>query len=238
MRDPRADLIHVLRSACSGELAAVYAYRGHWKSLPADSPERARIQVIESEELHHRELVIGLLRELGAVPSRKRDLVFFAIGNTIALLCRLGGWFVPMYGAGKLESSNIREYEDAARFAEAAGLTHMIDCLLTMAEVEWEHEKFFREQIVGHWMLRFFRPWNVPPAKETIRAPYERDDATIQRAGSTTMTNTKAGLRRPSFDPDGVMPQTATAASTPAAARSASALSVRSHENSGSVRPK
>jgi rubrerythrin len=170
--DPRARLIHVLRSACSGELAAVHAYRGHWKSLPATAPERERVRVIEAEERHHRELVLGLLAELGSGPSRAREAVFWLIGNTISILCRIGGWFVPMYGAGKLESSNIKEYEDAARYAQAAGLTDMIDCLLTMAEVEWEHEKYFREQIVGHWMLRFFRPWITPPAKETIRAAY------------------------------------------------------------------
>jgi rubrerythrin len=172
MPDPRANLIHVLRSACSGELAAGYAYRGHWKSLPATAPERERVRVIEAEERHHRELVIGLLAELGARPSRKREAVFFCIGNAIAMLCRIGGWFVPMYGAGRLESSNIKEYEDAARYAQAAGLPGMIDCLLTMAEVEWEHERFFREQVQGHWMLRFFPRWIVPPAKETIRAAY------------------------------------------------------------------
>jgi hypothetical protein len=172
MPDPRARLIHVLRSACSGELAAVHAYRGHRNSLPATAPERERLQVIEAEERHHRELVIGLLAELGAQPNRKRDAVFFCIGKTIAFLCHIGGWFIPMYGAGRLESSNIKEYEDAAQYAQAAGLTGMIDCLLTMAEVEWEHEKFFREQIQGHWMLRFFPPWIVPPAKETIRAAY------------------------------------------------------------------
>lgn len=170
MPDARSNLIRVLRSACSGELAAGYAYRGHWKSLRADAPERERIRFIESEEWHHRELVIGLLRELGSGPSKKREALFWLIGNAIALLCRLGGWFVPMYGAGRLESSNIKEYEDAARFAEAAGMPHMIDCLLTMAEVEWEHEKFFREQILGHWLLRFFPMWTVPPPKETIRA--------------------------------------------------------------------
>jgi rubrerythrin len=172
MSDARTKLIHVLRSACSGELAAVYAYRGHWKSLRADAPERERVRLIESEEHHHRELVLGLLTELGAKPSRKREAIFFCIGKTIAFLCHIGGWFIPMYGAGKLESSNIKEYEDAARYAKTAGLDHMIDCLLTMAEVEWEHEKFFREQILGHWMLRFFPLWRVPPAKETIRAAY------------------------------------------------------------------
>jgi hypothetical protein len=170
--DPRASLIHVLRGACSGELAAGHAYRGHWKSLPAGTPGRERVRVIEEEEWHHRELVIGLLAQLGARRSAKRDAVFWIIGNAIGLLCRLGGWFVPMYGAGRLESTNIKEYEDAARFAEAAGLTEMIDCLLGMAEVEWEHEKFFREQIIGHRLLRFFPLWTVPPAKETIRARY------------------------------------------------------------------
>ena len=168
----RDGLIHVLRSACSGELAAIHAYRGHRNSLRSDAPERERIRQIELEEKHHRELVMGLLRELGAKPSRKRELLFFCIGKTIAFLCHIGGWFIPMYGAGKLERSNIEEYEDAARFARAAGLTQMIDCLLTMAEVEWEHERFFREQIQGHRMLRFFPLWEAPPPKETIRVPY------------------------------------------------------------------
>ncbi len=173
--DARSNLIHVLRSACSGELAAGYAYRGHWTSLPANAPERERIKFIESEERHHRELVLGLLAELGAKPSRKREAIFFCIGNAIAFLCRIGGWFIPMYGAGKLESSNIKEYEDAARYAQAAGLEPMIDCLLTMAEVEWEHEKFFREQIQGHALLRVFPLWPAPPPKETIRAAYALD---------------------------------------------------------------
>jgi len=172
MGDPRADLIRVLRSACSGELAAIHAYHGHANSLRAGAPERARISIIEDEERHHRELVLGLLRELGASPSRKREVVFYCIGKTIAFLCHIGGWFVPMFGAGKLERSNIKEYEDAAVHAHEAGLGHMIDCLLTMAEVEWEHEKFFREQILGHWMLRFFPLWDAPPAKETIRGAH------------------------------------------------------------------
>lgn len=172
MSDARTSLIHVLRSACSGELAAGYAYRGHWKSLRASTPERERIRVIEAEEWHHRKLVRDLLAELGSAASAKREVLFWMIGRTIGFLCRIGGWFIPMYGAGRLESTNIKEYEDAARFAEAAGRSDMIDCLLTMAEVEWEHEKFFREQIIGHWMLRFFPLWDAPPPRETIRARY------------------------------------------------------------------
>lgn len=165
----RISLIRLLRGACSGELAAGYAYRGHWKSLPAGSPERERIQQIEAEEWHHRELVLGLLTQLGTGPSRPREAVFWLIGRTIGLLCHLGGWFVPMYGAGKLERSNIVEYEHAAQHAEAAGHADMIDCLLIMAEVEWEHELFFREQIHGHRLLRLFPLWDAPPPKESIR---------------------------------------------------------------------
>jgi len=175
MQEPRERLIHVLRAACSGELAAIHAYRGHRNSLRADAAERERLRIIEDEERHHRELVLDLLRQLGSGPSRKREMLFWCIGKSIAFLCHVGGWFLPMYGAGKLESSNIVEYEDAARYAAAAGEHGMIDCLLTMAEVEWEHEKFFREQIAGHWMLRAFRVWPVPPDKETIRASYLRD---------------------------------------------------------------
>lgn len=161
----------MLRSACSGELAAIYAYGGHAASV-SSSEERARILAIQDEERHHRELVLGLLASLGGSPSRTREIVFWCIGKTISFLCRIGGWFIPMYGAGRLERSNIVEYEDAARHAQRLGRTDMIDCLLTMAEVEWEHEKFFRERILGHWMLRVFRLWPPPPPKESIRAPY------------------------------------------------------------------
>ncbi|HMJ83092.1 MAG TPA: demethoxyubiquinone hydroxylase family protein [Vicinamibacterales bacterium] len=168
---PHAELIHVLRSACSGELAAGYAYRGHWKSI-SPGAVRERIREIEEEEWHHRRLVRSLLVKLGSGPSRSREAVFWMIGKAIGLLCHIGGRFIPMYGAGRLESANIAEYERAAAFALAVGYLEMVDCLLTMAEVEWEHERFFREQIAEHWMLRIFKPWPLPPPKHTIRSPY------------------------------------------------------------------
>ncbi len=174
--DPRTELIRVLRSACSGELAAIHAYHGHAASV-SSSEERERILVIQAEERHHRELVLGLLASLGAGPSRTREVVFWCIGHAIGFLCRIGGWFIPMYGAGRLERSNIVEYEDAARHARALGRTDMIDCLLTMAEVEWEHEKYFRERIAGRWMLRVFPLWPPPPPKQSIRAAYARHAA-------------------------------------------------------------
>lgn len=179
----RASLIRVLRSACSGELAAGFAYRGHWKSLPRDAAARERIRTIEAEEWHHRALVRQLLGDLGAGPSRTREAVFWMVGKTIAFLCQIGGWFIPMYGAGRLERSNIVEYEDAARFAIEAGRPEMIDCLLTMAEVEWEHERFFREQILGHRLLRVFPLWDAPPPKESIRGMEVPQSAGFEPAG-------------------------------------------------------
>ena len=173
MQDALALLIRQLRGAYSGELAAGYAYRGHWRSV-RDAAERERIRVIEDEERHHRKLVGELLAQLGAKPSRVREAIFFLIGKTIAGLCHVGGRFMPMYGAGKLERSNIVEYEDAAQYALRCGHEEMIECLLTMAETEWEHEQYFRGRVAGHPLLRVFRLWDPPPPKETIRAKMKR----------------------------------------------------------------
>jgi hypothetical protein len=75
-----------------------------------------------------------------------------------------------MYGAGRLERGNIVEYEVAARHAVACGHGEMVDCLLAMAEVEWEHEQYFRAKVAGHPLLRLFPLWPPPPPKSAIRA--------------------------------------------------------------------
>jgi hypothetical protein len=82
-----------------------------------------------------------------------------------------------MYGAGKLESSNVREYEAAARYARDCDRAEFIDCLLAMAEVEWEHEKYFRAQVMKHSLARYIPIWQAPPPKEHIRASYLREGA-------------------------------------------------------------
>ena len=170
--DPLANLIRVLQNAYSGELAAGYAYRGHWHSV-RDLAERERIRVIEAEEWHHRELVGEMLRCLGAAPNRRREVIFWIIGRTAGILCHVSGWFFPMYGAGLLERRNIVEYEDAASYALDSNHEELIDCLLTMAEVEWEHEFFFRHKVLGHPFLRIFKLWDPAPPKEKIRAAYD-----------------------------------------------------------------
>jgi hypothetical protein len=164
----RVDLIRVLRAAYSGELAAGFAYAGHWRSAK-DTDERARIKAIEAEEWHHRELVGDMLRRLDASPSRLREFIFGTIGRTLGPLCSLSGWLAPMYGAGFLESHNIVEYEVAARLAEESGHGEFVDCLLGMAEVEWEHEVYFRERVLSHALSRFVPIWKAPPPKSEIR---------------------------------------------------------------------
>jgi rubrerythrin len=175
--DYREQLIRQLQGAYSGELAAGHAYRGHWRSV-RDARQRERIQIIENEEWHHRQLVGELLRELDAGPNRLREIIFWLIGKSIAAFCFVGGWFIPMYGAGRLERGNIVEYEEAAAYAFLCGHPEMIDCLLTMAEVEWEHESYFRNIMAGHWMLRWIPVWSAPPPKESIRSKHAAFEAT------------------------------------------------------------
>jgi hypothetical protein len=164
----REALIRVLRSAYSGELAAALAYAGHWRSVK-DPDERARIKAIEAEERHHRDLVGDILRRLGGRPSRPREFVFRAIGSVLGPLCSVSGWLAPMYGAGLLESHNIVEYEVAARLAFESGHAEFVDCLLEMAEVEWEHELYFRGRVMAHALARFVPIWRTPPPKAAIR---------------------------------------------------------------------
>jgi Ubiquinone biosynthesis protein COQ7 len=164
-------LILELQHAYSGELAAQFAYAGHWRSV-RNAEERAHIHKIEDEERHHRKLVGGMLEQLGAKPLPVREAIFFTIGKVLGAMCHVSGWFLPMYGAGRLERKNIVEYERAAMHALRCGREDIIDCLLGMAEVEWEHEHYFRHKVIGHAMLRLFPLWNEAPPKTAIRERY------------------------------------------------------------------
>jgi len=148
----RRHLIHILQGAYSGELAAGFAYRGHWKSVK-NTEERAAIQKIENEEWVHRKRVGEMLASLGAAPRKLRELKLWVIGRTIGISCHLIGWFLPMYFAGRLESGNVIEYQVAADHAAALGLTEFEGDLLIMSAVEKEHEQFFLRVITGHRWL-------------------------------------------------------------------------------------
>lgn len=165
--------MRVLQHAHAGELAAGHAYRGHAESV-SDPQEKARILEIEEEEWVHRRQVGEILAALGATPDAVRERKLLRIGKTIAFLCRIGGWYVPMYGAGRLESHNVKEYEDAADLALASGHPEFIECLLEMAEVEWDHEAYFRAKVESHWLRHVIPVWPALPGRDSIRAEFSR----------------------------------------------------------------
>lgn len=168
-REAEKALVSLLQRAHAGELAAALAYRGHWRSLPPGA-DREAIRRIEREELDHRRGVGEMLSAMGARPSRRREAVFRLVGRIVGALCHVTGWFAPMYGAGRLESGNIVEYEVAARLALASGWGGLAGALSRMADVEAEHERFFREKVLSHWLSRVLPLWSVPvpvPASAT-----------------------------------------------------------------------
>ncbi|MCY7376520.1 MAG: ferritin-like domain-containing protein [Pyrinomonadaceae bacterium] len=158
--DARKNLIRILQNAHAGEMAAAYAYRGHWKSLK-HSAERQRIKQIEAEEWTHRENVARWLEKFGAKPNRWREKIFWTIGRSLGLTCYVSGWFFPMYFAGRLESQNVQEYVDAAEFAKEIEMPDCFEEMMEMSRIEGEHEIFFRQTVTGHRLLpltkRFFR---------------------------------------------------------------------------------
>lgn len=123
-----------------------------------------------------------MLSGLGAKPNQAREVRATIIGRTLGLLCHVTGWLAPMYGAGKLESRNIVEYETAARYARDCGHVELVDCLLEMAEVEWEHEKYFRGCVLSHALGRRLPIWRQPAPKEAIRISFRDDRPVIQSA--------------------------------------------------------
>ncbi|PKL76284.1 MAG: hypothetical protein CVV27_11035 [Candidatus Melainabacteria bacterium HGW-Melainabacteria-1] len=166
------DLIALLQRAHAGELAAARAYRGHAASWWARR-ERAEIEAIEADEWRHRAEVGEMLQQLGGRPQAAREALLWSIGSSIGLLCHLGGWLIPMFGAGLLERANFEEYEHAARLAREAGMPQLAEPLLAMAETEWDHEAWFRARVVEHPMGRRLPLWQQLPARESIRSRYQ-----------------------------------------------------------------
>ncbi|MBM3461445.1 MAG: hypothetical protein FJX76_05040 [Armatimonadetes bacterium] len=167
--NPRAALILQLQRAYSGEAAAAYAYRGHHASV-RDVAERDEIRRIEKEEWHHRALIGDMLAALGSRPTPAREFRMGLIGRVLGALCHVSGWFLPMYGAGRLERQNIQEYLDAAAYALAADHPELVDSLLRMAETEWDHERYFRDKVRGHFLGRIAPMWPEPPPRESLRS--------------------------------------------------------------------
>jgi demethoxyubiquinone hydroxylase (CLK1/Coq7/Cat5 family) len=169
----RRRLIRLLRLAHAGERAAAYAYAGHWRSV-RDPRERAAIRRIEDEEWQHRRCLAGMLAGLGAQPSRLREPLMAVVGRAIGALCFVGGWLAPMYGAGWIERRNVWEYVIAARHAREAGEDALVEPLLLMAELEHDHEAWFRARVRAHRLARWLPLWPELPAKAGLSAALAR----------------------------------------------------------------
>jgi rubrerythrin len=176
----REQLTFLLQLAYSGELAATRAYLGHQRSLRART-ERAELETIIRDEIRHRHCLLAQLAELGAAPVPARERKMELVGRSIAAFCAVGGWFFPMYGAGRLEAQNIREYEAAARLALVAELPDFVESMLEMAETEWDHERYFRTKASRHPFWHVMPRWPLPPPREDIRSSYAEFAAAAER---------------------------------------------------------
>jgi hypothetical protein len=171
-RFAREQLTFLLQLAYSGELAATRAYLGHRHSLRSVL-ERADLGKIIRDEVRHRHCLLDMLTGLGAAPDPARDRKMDRVGRFISAFCQVGGWFFPMYGAARLEAQNIHEYELAARLAHVVPLRELVDPILEMAEVEWDHELYFRTQAMGHGLWRLMPKWPPPPPRAEIRGSFQ-----------------------------------------------------------------
>lgn len=174
-KEAKRNLIKLLQSAHAGERAAANAYYGHACSLfVTNKKEKKEILEIYEDELHHRKRLGEMLLEFKAGPNLFKELLMYTVGFVIGTLCLFGGWFIPMYGAGKLESENVEEYEVAARLALIAGLDHLIEEFLVFAEVEWDHELYFRAKAESHILSKYVPLWARLKNRSLIREDFEK----------------------------------------------------------------
>ncbi|MDZ4834653.1 MAG: ferritin-like domain-containing protein [Candidatus Melainabacteria bacterium] len=168
--------------AYSGELAAAFAYAGHWRSL-SDPQQKADIRKIENDEWKHRAMVGEMLAQLNGKPQLLREIMMACIGINAFFGCFMTGWFLPMYFAGRLENDNTKEYFTAANHAAHLGLQRMQTDLLELSEVELQHEAFFRQIVQGHaWlplMMRLFT-WGSPLTIDETIDDKQTDDLAIE----------------------------------------------------------
>jgi rubrerythrin len=167
----RRELVKLLRLAYSAERAAYIAYRGHERSV-RDPVEKADIRRIGRQELHHRKVVGEILAALGGAPSPRRERLMPWVGRAIWLSCVAFPRFVAMYGAGRLERDNIDQYVTAARLSIAAGRPEFVDACLEMAEVEWDHERYFHAKARESRLIRLVGDWDDPPPRASYRAGF------------------------------------------------------------------
>ena len=153
----REHLVKILQNAYSGELAAAYAYRGHWKSLE-DAAEINRIKQIEDEEWLHREKVGRLLLALAGEALEEKgsaDVADRPHGGRRLPSDRAGFCLCISPGGSKPQTSESMNRRPAT--PAELGLIEFESELRVMAAVEREHEIFFMSVVAGHRLLPFAR---------------------------------------------------------------------------------
>lgn len=117
-------LTKMLQHAHAGETAAFHAYEGHIKSVRHPETKEA-IRKVQKEELDHIRMTWFMLHELGAEPNKFQDLLFTMIVKTLSVLCRVTGYFAPMYGALLIEKIGVNNYKEMAEEARSKRLFEM-----------------------------------------------------------------------------------------------------------------
>ena len=131
------------------------AYGGHCRILKKQT-EIDAVKQIEIDEWEHRKRVGEILAEMNEKPSWIREKIFFAIGTSIAIICRFCGYFCAAYFAGILENGNVNEYNTAHKYASELGLNHLLDDFREMEKTEAEHEVILYRMIEKHKFLPIF----------------------------------------------------------------------------------
>ena len=162
-------LIAGIAAEHANERGAALAYRGHAASL-GDAPEAAEIRAIEAEEWHHRATLAELLAGLGGRRSWWREPVMAAAGWCIGVACHVGGWLVPMWGAGLIERSNIAAYRRLVDLALAAGRPDLAATLAWLGQVEVDHAVYFLRQVASHPVGRRLPRWAAAVSERDLRA--------------------------------------------------------------------
>lgn len=148
-------LVDLLQQAYSAEKAAAFAYQGHAGSVKR-AEEKAAIHRIEVDEWGHRHEVLTLMRRYDIPVSKWYEFRFHVIGKVISGACRVIGWFMPYYFAGRLESGNVCEYFRLMHYFHELGINTHDQVLYDMGIREKEHEVYFLERIKDRKLLARF----------------------------------------------------------------------------------
>ena len=148
-------LVDLLKRAYSAEKAAALAYIGHARSVK-DPDEKSDIRQIEQDEWHHRKVVHSIMQQYRIPVSRYYEMKCHLIGKLISFSCKLIGWFMPCYFAGRLESGNVCEYFRMMRYFDELGISEHHQVLYEMGIKEKEHEVYFLEKLRSHRWLPWF----------------------------------------------------------------------------------